>query len=492
MTDTSVILSKSLKELWISGCNKECADYCGGEWCVDGEKDEKRKEKEKEETEGDEEMEQKREELEDEEEDKVDHDLLHNHTQCTVNIHTLVSFLRCMQSLISVKLNRVCVLGMLDEGTSNVLPVQEFSCVNCFPSSQLLSVILARGNAVRTLQLTGVRSQFTEDDVRKIFTTDRLASLKILKVDDSMSKNFSSAQIHIVNTCLLNLQELHYFSHDKDIQTELFDLILNLCMQLGNSLLPLQRFCFYLDMGDTFDKFLTTLHFMPYLRGIDLGSCGLHQEHFQELASCLSPLNNFQRICISDTDLVRVMPILAQTHPYICRLSVLRLRKVGLTDDEITLLPWWELSQLTELDLSYNKIGSEGASVLSVVVRDYCVPSLQYLNLEKNVIGSDGMSALGKCFSHLPLMKNLNLACNMIVSPEALEDIFRNLIHLPVLEILDLRGPRVVDEDLCEFPLLADCCRLLYWDVSTKETEIYTSVEIRSINGVVKRGTQIP
>ena len=177
MRDSSITLSEALKEVCISGCNKDCPGYCCGEWCVNGVKEEKEKEKENvEETEGDE---KKKDELVDKKKDMADYDSHHSH-QCTINIHTLVGFLRCMQSHISLKLNRVAVLGMLDEGTSTVLPVQEFSCVDCFSSPQLLSIILAQGNAVRALQLSGFRSQFTEDDVRRIFTTGRLASLKVL------------------------------------------------------------------------------------------------------------------------------------------------------------------------------------------------------------------------------------------------------------------------------------------------------------------------
>ena len=479
--DSGVNLSETFKELWLSGCNNDCPDYCGGEWCVDGEN---WKEKEKEEAEGDEKK--KQEELENEEKDKVDHDLPHNHTQCTVNIHTLVSFLRCMQSRISVKLNRVAVLGMLDEGTTNVLLVQEFSCVNCIPSSQLLSVILAQGNAVRALQLTGVRSQFTEDYVRRIFTTDRLASLKVLNVDDSMSNSFSSTQLHIVKTCLLNLEELCLWSHNKTGQIALFKFILDYQRQLGDLVLPLQRFGLYFNIGDTFGKFMNILQCLPNLRSLDLGGCGLSEEHFQDLASSLSSLKQFEEIGISDIDSVYFMSILSRTHPYICNLSALRLRNVGLTDDGMNKIPWSDLSQLIELDLSHNKIGTEGASVLSVMVRDNCVPSLQYLDLEENVIGSDGMSALAKCFSHLPLMKNLNLACDMIVSPQALEDIFRNLTHLADLEILDLRGPCVVDQDLDEFPLLVDCCRLIYWSLGQKFRQVMISVEIKLIQEVVQ------
>ena len=484
--DTGVSLSETFKELWISGCNKDCPNYCGGEWCVDGEN---WKEKEKEEAEGDEKK--KQEELENEEKDKVDHGLPHNHTQCTVNIHTLVSFLRCMQSRISLKLNRVAVLGMLDEGTTNVLPVQGFSCIDCFSNPQLLSVILAQGSAVRALQLTGVRSQFTEDDVRRIFTTDRLASLKVLKVDDSMSNSFSSTQLHIVKTCLLNLEELYLWSHDKPGQIALFDFILDCKRQSGVLPLPLQKLGIFFDIRDTFGKCMNILQYLPNLRSLDLGRCGLSKEHFQELSSSLSSLKQFEEIGISETDSVHFMPILAQTHPYICNLSSLRLRNVGLTDDRMTKIPWSDLSQLIELDLSFNKIGSEGVTILSKMVRDDRMPPLQQLNLEKNDIGSAGMSDLAKCFSHLPLMKNLNLACEMKVSPQALEDVFRNLVHLPVLEIFDLRGPHVGDEDLGEFPLLMDCCRLLNWNVITKETEIYISVEIRLINEVVKRGTQM-
>ena len=83
-------------------------------------------------------------------------------------------------------------------------------------------------------------------------------------------------------------------------------------------------------------------------------------------------------------------------------------------------------------------------------------------------------------------------ACDMMVNLQAVEDVFRNLVHLSCLEIFDIRGPYIGDEDLGEFPLLVDYCRLLYWDVSTKETEIYISVKIRLINVVVKRGTQMP
>ena len=230
---------------------------------------------------------------------------------------------------------------------------------------------------------------------------------------------------------------------------------------------------------------MTILQCLPNLRSLDLDRCGLSQEHFKELSS-LSSIKQFEEIGISETDSVHFMPILAQIHPYICNLSALKLRNVGLTDDRMPKIPWSHLSQLIELDLSCNKIGSEGVAVLSVIIRSDCMTSLQQLNLEKNDIGSAGMSALAKCFSHLPLMKNLNLMCDMKVSPQALEDVFRNLVHVADLEILDLRGTCVVDDNLDEFNLLVDCCRLVYWPLGEKQKEVLISVDIKLIKDVVQ------
>ncbi len=87
------------------------------------------------------------------------------------------------------------------------------------------------------------------------------------------------------------------------------------------------------------------------------------------------------------------------------------------------------LTNLTSLNLSFNQIGDEGARALSLLT------NLTSLDLQYNQIGDEGARAL----SSLTNLTLLDLSgCSLTMFP-------RDLLHLPILSKLDLRGNMIVD-----------------------------------------------
>ena len=73
-----------------------------------------------------------------------------------------------------------------------------------------------------------------------------------------------------------------------------------------------------------------------------------------------------------------------------------------------------QFTRLTKLDLSYNKIGLDGAKELAKVLKLKQFTSLTHINLKSNNIGTDGANSLKEVFELCKNLTYLNLGYNLI------------------------------------------------------------------------------
>lgn len=116
------------------------------------------------------------------------------------------------------------------------------------------------------------------------------------------------------------------------------------------------------------------------------------------------------------------------------------------------------LKRLRKLDLHLNRLGDRGAaSVAEGLAAGGGMPCLDECYLGFNGINDAGARAVADCLVHMPVLRELDLACNAIGNEGALALAVRlstvdgGRATTLLLETLDLRGNRIGDDGACAF-----------------------------------------
>ncbi|XP_072019588.1 uncharacterized protein [Amphiura filiformis] len=219
----------------------------------------------------------------------------------------------------------------------------------------------------------------------------------------------------------------------------------------------------------------------PALQHLDLASNSIGSDGASALAQSFQHTPELQHLDLARNSIGSDgASALARSFQHTPALQHFNLARNSIGSDGASALESFQHTpELQHLNLASNIIGSDGASAL--VQSFQHTPELQHLDLADNSIGSDGASALAKSFTHLSELKCLNISYNKSISPQGVEDLFRNLIHLPLLEELQLYAIRLSEKE-CS-PLLKDCCRKIGWEFGSA---LLSSDKIQSVCDIVR------
>lgn len=115
------------------------------------------------------------------------------------------------------------------------------------------------------------------------------------------------------------------------------------------------------------------------------------------------------------------------------------------------------LKRLRKLDLHLNRLGDRGAvAVAEGLAAGGGMPCLDECYLGFNGLGDAGARAIADCLPFLPVLRELDLASNLISNDGALALAARLSLEVEgtpplLLETLDLRGGKVGDDGCCAF-----------------------------------------
>ena len=89
------------------------------------------------------------------------------------------------------------------------------------------------------------------------------------------------------------------------------------------------------------------------------------------------------------------------------------------------------LTSIQQLDLSYNKIGAQGATSLGPHLAR--LTRIQQLDLSSNEIGAEGVRSLGPHLARLASMQKLHISCNNFPFVNGVKLLRTHLDHLTSL-----------------------------------------------------------
>jgi len=175
-------------------------------------------------------------------------------------------------------------------------------------------------------------------------------------------------------------------------------------------------------IGEEGGRYLAVV--LPYctqLTQLSLNNCGLRNLSIDSITSALKNLPELQILELSNNPLEIQGSFLVGEAVH----SLSKLRKLSLENCRIQIgieglsKGLIRCKYLLELNLSQNKLGSEGAKSLSRTLRS--LPSLEVLQIVDNNIGTEGARALAQGLKLLDHMKKLMLSTNNIGTDGVLE-----------------------------------------------------------------------
>ncbi|XP_038672523.1 leucine-rich repeat-containing protein 31-like isoform X2 [Scyliorhinus canicula] len=202
------------------------------------------------------------------------------------------------------------------------------------------------------------------------------------------------------------------------------------------------------EIGGTLKLLTNHLQHMSQLRVLVLGSCGLAERDVSDLGECIQHLPNIEEIDLSwNRDLGGNLSLLTRMFNTVSKLKILKLIDCNLTADDGRALgkSLAAITRLEFLDLSMNKDVGSGLEILFRELKH--VPQLQVLKLHLCGLTKVDICGLGDTLEHVPGMKKLVLSCNDIGG--GFKETTVHLLNFKQLQVFDVHQCSLTEDDVC-------------------------------------------
>ena len=190
---------------------------------------------------------------------------------------------------------------------------------------------------------------------------------------------------------------------------------------------------------------LNRLHHMPRLSELHLCNVGMGNQESQLLASALKYVHKLRLLRLSRNSLGQGIRELAKHLHSVPNLEKLHLENTQMGEEEVTALAHSlkNVTQLSELDLSYNPLG-HGISGLAKHLHN--VPHLKKLCLNDTQMGEEEVTALAHSLQHVTQLITLLLSNNPL--SHGISEFAKHLHNVTHLKQLYLRDTQMGEEEV--------------------------------------------
>ena len=190
---------------------------------------------------------------------------------------------------------------------------------------------------------------------------------------------------------------------------------------------------------------LNRLHHMPRLSELHLCNVGMGNQESQLLASALKYVHKLRLLRLSRNSLGQGIRELAKHLHSVPNLEKLHLENTQMGEEEVTALAHSlkNVTQLSELDLSYNPLG-HGISGLAKHLHN--VPHLKKLCLNDTQMGEEEVTALAHSLQHVTQLITLLLSNNPL--SHGISEFAKHLHNVTHLKQLCLRDTQMGEEEV--------------------------------------------
>ena len=190
---------------------------------------------------------------------------------------------------------------------------------------------------------------------------------------------------------------------------------------------------------------LNRLHHMPRLSELHLCNVGMGNQESQLLASALKYVHKLRLLRLSRNPLGQGIRELAKHLHSVPNLEKLHLENTQMGEEEVTALAHSlkNVTQLSELDLSYNPLG-HGISGLAKHLHN--VPHLKKLCLNDTQMGEEEVTALAHSLQHVTQLITLLLSNNPL--SHGISEFAKHLHNVTHLKQLYLRDTQMGEEEV--------------------------------------------